>query len=159
MVIQSEQFVIRRFQRQTHPDDFAQAYAVREIVFIREQQVPPELEQDEEDHTCWHWLCVDSQTQSAVATGRVVSYPEHGNSKPVAKIGRVAVLKTHRGYGLGLSLMKSILADLPGLGFNETILDAQTHALGFYERLGFKAEGDEFMDADIPHYRMRLRLN
>ena len=43
-------------------------------------------------------------------------------------------------------------------GILELVLNAQISAAGFYTRYGFSAEGDEFMDAGIPHLRMTLDI-
>ena len=59
------------------------------------------------------------------------------------------------GLGVGAALMTYIERAVPGRDF---VLDAQMHALAFYERLGYVAEGDVFMDAGIPHRHMRKRL-
>jgi ElaA protein len=77
----------------------------------------------------------------------------------VGKIGRVCVLKAARGTGLGAALMRAAVAQFRSLpGITKVKLGAQTHALGFYERLGFVAEGPEYMDAGIPHRDMILTL-
>ena len=70
----------------------------------------------------------------------------------------MAVLGEYRGRGIGFALLKATIQKARTLGMNGVYLNAQTHALGFYERLGFVAEGDEFMEAGIPHYRMRHSL-
>ena len=78
-----------------------------------------------------------------------------GRLEPTGKIGRVAVLPQYRGTGAGLAIMRR-LVDLAGeRGFTEVYLNAQTYARGFYERLGFRAEGPEFDEVGIPHQRMR----
>ena len=75
------------------------------------------------------------------------------------KIGRVCVLSEARGTGLGANLILACLDELrrqPGV--SEATLGSQSHATGFYEKLGFAVEGEEFMDAGIPHRHMRLLL-
>ena len=76
----------------------------------------------------------------------------------VGKIGRVAVLREKRGTGLGKALIRAALDELRALGLEQAKLGAQTHAIGFYEALGFVAIGPEFMDAGIPHRDMVLAL-
>ena len=68
------------------------------------------------------------------------------------------VLSRIRGRGIGFALLEAAIQKARTLGMNGVYLNAQTHALGFYERAGFVAEGDEFMEAGIPHYRMRQSL-
>jgi predicted GNAT family N-acyltransferase len=121
---------------------------VRRLVFIEEQAVPEELEWDEFDATARHFcLCVAG---AVVGTARLV-LKEDG----VGKIGRVAVLRGFRGAGGGAALMRHVMVEARGLGCGELALDAQVPVIPFYERLGFAAEGEEFLDAGIPHRHMR----
>ncbi len=125
-------------------------FAIREAVFVQEQAVPLELEMDEYDDTATHFLL--SEEEMPLATARLLN--KHGR----AKIGRVAVLRHARGRGLGLMLMQAVLDEARRQGFAEAVLDSQTYAIPFYERLGFAAEGEEFDDAGLPHFLMRRRL-
>lgn len=147
---------VRRFLKIDSPEDFERAIQLRTAVFIEEQSVPIELELDEFDDEAIHWLLVQPKTGDPVATGRLLSYQEACQSRPVAKIGRIAVSRTVRGQRLGERLMREILTYARAEGFEQAILDAQTRVLPFYEKLGFVKEGFEFMEANIPHYRMRL---
>jgi predicted GNAT family N-acyltransferase len=131
---------------------------LRTEIFVDEQGVPPECEQDEYEDDCLHWLMLDSSTGVPVATGRMRAYQEGCQIRPVAKLERIAVNKNLRGRKLGERLMRDMLAHIRTDGYEQAILDAQVPVLGFYEQFGFVAEGDEFMDAGIPHYRMRLVL-
>jgi predicted GNAT family N-acyltransferase len=74
-----------------------------------------------------------------------------------AKIGRVAVRRSNRGFGIGKSLIAAIEGDPDLRHVHRFLLDAQTHALQFYARLGYEAYGEEFMDAGIPHRHMKKR--
>ncbi len=132
------------------PAELAQCYAIRVAVFVEEQAVPLELEMDEYDDAATHFLLRDGD--APLATARLLD--KHG----LAKIGRVAVVKEARGRGLGLAVMQAVLQEARRRGFVEAILDSQTYAIPFYVRLGFIAEGEEFDDASIPHFLMRLRL-
>jgi predicted GNAT family N-acyltransferase len=147
--------VIRRFTREESPLDFDLALHLRQEVFVLEQAVPFEEEQDEYDDEAIHWLILDMEALEILATARMTSYQEGCQMRPVAKIGRVAVKQSARGKGLGELLMREILDTVEEQGYDQAILDAQVQALPFYEKLGFVAEGDEFMDANIPHFRMR----
>ena len=128
-----------------------QCYDIRKAVFVEEQAVPLELEMDEYDAVAVHFLMSDAEG-TPLATARLLD--KHG----LAKIGRVAVLKDARGLGLGLELMQFVVDEARRRGFTEAVLDSQTYAIPFYERLGFTAEGDEFDDAGIPHFLMRRTL-
>lgn len=124
------------------------ASRIRLVVFVEEQNVPPELEMDEMDAHCDHALAYDA-AGNAVATGRLL---------PDGHIGRMAVLREQRGSGAGRAVLLALLERARSRGMPEAILSAQTHALGFYERAGFTAVGPEFMEAGIPHREMRLAL-
>jgi predicted GNAT family N-acyltransferase len=124
--------------------DYAACFALRWEVFVGEQKVPGDDEQDELDETARHFLLL-VQGEPA-ATARAVVY-----APGVVKIGRVAVRKPFRGTGLGAALMRRVEEAHPGASF---VLDAQIQALKFYERLGYVSEGAEFLDAGIPHLRM-----
>lgn len=132
-------------------DDIATCRALRRIVFIEEQGVSEADELDDLDGQAIHLLAtVDGQP---MGSARLLTY---GN---VGKIGRVCVLKSARGTGLGAALMRAAVDHFRTMpGITKAKLGAQTHALGFYERLGFVAEGPEYMDAGIPHRDMVLVL-
>ena len=74
------------------------------------------------------------------------------------QIGRMAVVQRARGQGVGAAIMRALLAMAREHGDAEVELSAQTHALGFYEKFGFVAFGDEYFDVGIPHRSMRLRF-
>ena len=126
-------------------DDLASCLRLRRVVFIEEQSVSEADELDGLDDTCLHLLARDGATP--VGTARVLFDGE------VAKIGRVCVLKSHRGTGLGAGLIRAALAEAKGRA-RRARLGAQVHALGFYEALGFTAVGPVFDDAGIPHRDM-----
>jgi predicted GNAT family N-acyltransferase len=119
-------------------------------VFVEEQKVPPWEEMDHYDEEATHYLVEDGLV--AAATARIVDKGER-----VGKIGRVAVLKEYRGSGVGSRLMEHVLADNRER-FCCLILDAQVQVIPFYERLGFAAGGDVFLDAGIEHRAMSLNL-
>jgi ElaA protein len=131
--------------------DLATCLAIRRVVFIEEQSVPPHEEVDGKDPDCLHYILQRDET--AIATARVLPL---GNT---AKIQRVAVLKEARSRGIGSALMRAVLADLcANHGFSQAKLGSQTHAIGFYQKLGFEAFGPEYDDAGIAHRDMSLSL-
>jgi len=121
---------------------------IRGIVFIVEQNVPKEEEWDGRDDASWHWLATDAEGEP-IGTARLL---------PDGQIGRMAVLADYRGYGVGAALLDEACEKARRLGFERVFLNAQTHALEFYEAAGFVAEGDEFDEAGIPHRRMTRTL-
>lgn len=123
------------------------ARAVREKVFIDEQNVPRELEWDEWDERSDHAVALDGGS-NAIATARLL---------PNGRVGRMAVLRNWRGQGVGAALLEALLRLAGERGMREVTLHAQTHAAGFYRRFGFNARGDEFLEAGIPHVEMSLK--
>jgi predicted GNAT family N-acyltransferase len=81
-----------------------------------------------------------------------------GRLLPDGHVGRMAVLPQARGTGVGSALLAALLQAARARGDREVALSAQTHAIPFYERFGFVAEGEEYDDAGIPHRRMRRAL-
>ena len=125
--------------------------ALRREVFIEEQGVSEADEVDGLDEGAIHLLARDGDR--AVGTARLLL------KGAVGKIGRVCVLPKARGSGLGATLIRAsleVLRDQPGV--REAYLGSQSHATGFYEKLGFVVEGKEFVDAGIPHRHMRRAL-
>lgn len=125
--------------------------ALRRAVFIEEQNVPEAEEWDGLDVDAIHLLAWDGD--HPVGTARIL---EKGH---IGKIGRVCVLSEARGTGLGAALIRAaldILRTRPGI--TQAKLGAQTHAIGFYEKLGFTAQGPIYDDAGIPHRDMTLEL-
>jgi predicted GNAT family N-acyltransferase len=129
----------------------AQLRAIRSTVFIQEQKVPEALEWDGEDAYASHVLACDAEGK-AIGTARLLL---HGN---LAHIGRMAVLKAWRKRGVGSALLECVIAEALRRGASAAFLNAQTTAVAFYERAGFTREGEEFLDAGIPHFRMTRRF-
>jgi predicted GNAT family N-acyltransferase len=134
----------------------AEASRIRETVFVAEQGVPAELELDEHDPHCIHALARD-ETGRAVATGRLLP-SETQDGRIVAHVGRMAVLRKWRGRGIGGALLARLIEAARERGDAEVVLAAQTHAQDFYRAHGFLAQGDEFIEAGIPHRTMRRVL-
>jgi predicted GNAT family N-acyltransferase len=143
------------------PDEMQRALGVRRRVFIEEQGVPEDIEIDQHDVVpkgdtersgAQHILAMlDGRP---VATGRLVL--EDSDGRP--HIGRVAVLPEHRGRGFGRAVMASLHDLARERGATAVRLAAQLHAIGFYEKLGYKARGEVFLDAGIEHRWMDVEL-
>jgi predicted GNAT family N-acyltransferase len=129
----------------------AACFAVRRAVFIEEQGIPEAEEWDEADETCLHVLVEDDS--GPLGTARLIA------RGPLAKIGRVAVMPQARGTGLGRKLMAHMLDEARRAGFTQAMLESQVGVIGFYEGLGFVAEGPEYDDGSgILHRVMRRPL-
>ncbi|MCF8177236.1 MAG: GNAT family N-acetyltransferase [Sulfuritalea sp.] len=120
------------------------ARRVRDDVFVKEQNVPVELEHDENDAVSHHVLARDAGG-NPVGTGRLL---------PDGHIGRMAVLAGQRGAGVGRALLERLLEEARRLGKNHLALNAQSRVCGFYRRFGFVEHGPEFMEAGIAHQTM-----
>jgi predicted GNAT family N-acyltransferase len=128
------------------------ASALRQEVFVEEQEIPQELEWDEHDATAVHAL-VTNKLGQPVATGRLLQ-PQ----PKVSQIGRMAVSKPLRGGNLGRMVMDALTDVARQRGDQQIILHAQCRAEPFYRRLGFQAHGEVFQDAGIDHIEMTLQL-
>ncbi|MFP1623870.1 GNAT family N-acetyltransferase [Streptomyces sp. 5K101] len=146
------------------PEDREACFAVRKQVFVAEQRVPEDIEydaHDAEDAGTVHVLAVRADGVP-LGTGRLLHGPaaagRTGGDLTVGSLGRLAVTRDVRGHGVGVALVRAIEDAARERGLAAVDLHAQTHALGFYERLGYEAYGAEFQDAGIPHRSMRRDL-
>ncbi len=129
--------------------DWAEAQSlakpIRTSVFINEQHVPEAEEWDDDDATALHIIVI--KNSEVIATARLTQQ---------GKIGRMAVLKDHRKQGIGSMMLTELIKVAKQRELKEIKLWSQTHAQDFYKKHGFIAQGDEFLDAGIPHIEMRL---
>jgi predicted GNAT family N-acyltransferase len=128
--------------------DSEDLHAVRNAVFVIEQNIPAEIEWDELDRYSMHLIARDGR-HNPIGTGRLT---------PERKIGRMAVLSAWRNQGVGKSLMAALLDEAQKRGWPEVSLNAQVSVAGFYEQFGFVKEGGVFIEAGIPHQAMRLKF-
>lgn len=131
--------------------DWATSHAVlmkiRRAVFIDEQGVAEAEEFGEEDSSAIHWI--------AYGTGNVAM----GTARLFGdKVGRMAVLKTHRQRGVGAALLRQVIRHAAKTGLDNIQLDAQLHAIPFYEKMKFETDGGVFDDVGIPHQHMTLAM-
>lgn len=129
--------------------DFDDLHSVRKTVFIDEQHIPADLEFDELDPQCHHFIVRDMQYRP-IATARLT---------PQGKIGRMAVLSPWRGQGVGRSLLHALIDKARCLGLSQVVAHAQLTALGFYERYGFIVSGEVFTEAGLPHRAVNYRIH
>lgn len=122
--------------------------AIREAVFIREQHVPEELEWDSMDGGSRHALALTLKGE-AIGCGRIL---------PNGHIGRMAVLPEWRNKRVGTAIMEIMLNEARARGLKQVDVEAQVQALPFYHLFGFVEHGNEFMDAGMPHKKMKLKL-
>ncbi|MEU6594914.1 GNAT family N-acetyltransferase [Streptomyces sp. NPDC046881] len=143
------------------PADREACFAVRKAVFVVEQGVAEDIEYDAYDAVAVHVLAV-REDGLPLGTGRLLhgeaAAGKTGGDPAVGSLGRLAVSREARGLGVGAALVRAIEDAARARGLTAVDLHAQTHALGFYERLGYAAYGPEFPDAGIPHRAMRRSL-
>jgi predicted GNAT family N-acyltransferase len=146
--------------------DLAAVFVIRGAVFVAEQEVPIEEEWDDRDPGADQFVAlldgVPVGTVRLVDQGGSGSAPEalagNGGGRRAGLLGRLAVLPKGRRSGTGAALVRAVEERARERGFSSVELHAQTHALRFYERLGYEAYGEEFLDAGIPHVHMVRRL-
>ena len=143
------------------PADRELCFAVRKEVFVAEQGVPEDLEYDEYDAVAVHVLAVRADGVP-LGTGRLLYGPQAaekvGGDLTLGSLGRLAVAQEARGLGVGVALVRAIEDAARARGLAAVDLHAQTHALGFYERLGYEGYGPEYLEAGIAHRGMRRAL-
>ena len=133
-----------------NPDELEAAFYVRREVFIKEQNVPEAEELDEADLSSHH--VVVYANARPVATGRLF------NDGKIWLIGRISVLKEYRGKQLGKLVVEKLLEKAVELVAGEVHIHAQTHAVSFYEKFGFVAYGETFLEAQIKHISMVKKI-
>ncbi|AOU00583.1 GNAT family N-acetyltransferase [Bacillus velezensis] len=123
------------------------AFFVRKEVFVKEQHVPEEEEIDQFEDTSEHIVIYDGG--QPVGAGRWRLKDGHG------KLERICVMKSHRSLGVGAIIMQALEKAAAAKGAGSFILHAQTQAVPFYEKQGYRVtSGEEFLDAGIPHLEM-----
>lgn len=134
------------------PADWPEIVDLRTRVFVLEQGVPPEIEQDDRDAGAVHAFSRDAAGR-VVATGRLL-LGDDGR----ASIGRMATDAAARGGGHGAAVLAELHRQALLRGADVVELHAQVSARGFYERAGYQAVGAAYEEAGIEHVTMRRRL-
>ena len=130
--------------------DFSALFKLRKKVYVEELNVPSELEFDEYDETAFHFVVEIDEL--IVGTARLVISGFNGN------IGRVCISKDFRRKGLGTKLIKSIIDVSIDIGLHRLIVEAKVKAIPFYEKIGFVADGNQYLEVGVPHKKMFLML-
>ncbi|HDG1263586.1 TPA: GNAT family N-acetyltransferase [Staphylococcus aureus] len=136
------------FTKVIDPEMLEDCFYIRKKVFVEEQGVPEESEIDQYESESIHLIGYDNG--QPVATARIRPINE-----TTVKIERVAVIKSHRGQGMGKMLMQAVAKDE---GFYVATMNAQCHAIPFYESLNFKMRGNIFLEEGIEHIEMTKKL-
>ncbi|KAJ3267456.1 hypothetical protein HK104_005873 [Borealophlyctis nickersoniae] len=141
-------YIVRKVQT---PADMKEAHRIRFEVFVDEQHVDANNELDDLEDISTHFLAFATHSPtSAVGTCRMYS-----PTPTKAVIGRLAVVKSMRGKGVGAALMRGAEDEAREKGLKSVELHAQCYASGFYERVGYVKESEEtFMEEGIEHCSM-----
>ena len=135
----------------TSKEGLQDAFEIRELVFVVEQEVDAAEEYDEFEDSSVHFLATLDGVPVGTARWR---FTANG-----VKMERFAVLKEARGQGVGQALVAAVLSDIelnPDAKGKKRYLHAQIHAMPLYAKFGFQAVGDQFEECDILHYKMEL---
>ena len=116
---------------------------IRREIFINEQWFAESDEWDDDDAVSVHALV--TLNREPVGTGRL---------NPDGKIGRIAVKAGLRGRGIGALILRQLLHEAYHRGVREPYLHAQVQAVPFYQKLGFRTQGDVFDEVGVLHVRM-----
>jgi predicted GNAT family N-acyltransferase len=130
-------------------DEFNQCFAIRQKVFVEEQQVAPEEEYDEFEDTSKHFLAFLHNEPVGTARYRFID-------KKI-KLERFAVLKEFRNKGVGIALVKKLLEESLSQNPSKIYLHAQVQVIPFYEKFGFETVSELFEEAGIMHKVMEYK--
>ena len=120
--------------------DLKSGFALRKEVFIKEQNVPLEIEIDEKDYLSSTVHIGYYDNEKLVGVARITDLDTN-----VIHIGRVAIAKSHRGLGLGTFTIE---------------LSSQLHAEKFYKKLGYtRANNTVYLEAGIQHIDMKKTIS
>lgn len=130
-------------------EEYAQVLKIRKDVFIKEQNVPENVEIDEYDSKATYFIVTLNNTPIGYARIRF-------NDK--AKLERIAKINKHRGKGYGIKLTNFLIEYCLGKKIKKIYLHSQCYILDFYKKLGFKQVGEKIFEADIEHVAMEMTI-
>lgn len=139
---------ILHVQKVVSKEDLEKVFSIRKIVFVDEQGCPPDIEWANEEEST-HFLAISDHQPCGACRWR--------KTDKGYKLERFAVLKEFRGQGVGRALIATALDDLPP-DATYVYLNSQLDAMSLYGKFGFVAEGEQFEEAGIQHFRMVKRL-
>ncbi len=137
------------------------SWRLRERVFIEEQGIAEAVERDGLDDVACHLVAWEGP--EAVGTARILGLDAEHRPVPlehavIVKVGRMAVLPVKRRSGIGRQLLDTALELARRHRIARAELSAQDYVVRFYERAGFRCEGELYEEAGIPHRRMTRAL-
>ena len=132
-------------------NELTKVFEIRKTVFIKEQNVPYNIEIDGLDPEAEHFIVYLDDKPIGCARIRT--------EKNNAKLERIAILKEQRHKGFGKQLTKFLINYCKQKNYEEIHLHSQTYVLNFYEKLGFIPIGETFYEAGMEHISMYIKLN
>lgn len=132
-------------------DDLEKTIEIRKNVFIKEQNVPLDIEIDGLDSEAEHFIAYLDDEPIGCARIRT--------NKNYAKLERIAIIKKHRGKGFGRQLTDFLIDYCKHKNFHEISLHAQSYVSDFYKKHGFKIRGKPFFESRIEHVEMYLDIS
>ena len=130
-----------------------QAKEIRQTVFIEEQGFKNEF--DDIDAQAYHLVIFDASDNAAIGTARLFT---EGSDKSVYTVGRLSVLKAYRKHHLGSIMLSYLEEKAHQLGAVKLVLSAQYRVRNFYEKQGYHASGEIYLDEYCPHIQMEKFL-
>jgi len=140
--------IAKKFDELTNKELY-EILKARSEIFVMEQNINYQ-DMDNIDYDSLHCFFMKDDKVIAYLRG---FYKEEG----IVKVGRVLTLKHGNGIGKDL-LEQSIIAIKEKMRCKKIIIDAQKHAVGFYEKFGFITTSDDFLEEGIVHQVMELNL-
>ncbi|MEI4769707.1 GNAT family N-acetyltransferase [Psychrobacillus sp. FJAT-51614] len=131
--------------------EYQDAIFIRRKVFVEEQDVPLHMELDEYDQEAIHFVAYDGEIPFGAGRIRTVG-PSLG------KVERVCILPEYRGKNYGNLMMQCMEEYALSKEFHKLKLNAQSHAISFYEKRNYTITSPEFLEASIPHRAMEKVL-
>ena len=126
--------------------ELSDVFKIREVVFVKEQNVPRDIEMDEFDTNSKHFIVLYSNKPIGCARIRFIG--------KMAKLERIALLKRYRGKGFGKIMMNYLIKYCKNKNVEEIVMNAQYYLKNYYDKFGFRPKGKTFMEAGIKHIEM-----
>lgn len=139
-----------KIRKMKNKNELNKAFEIRTTVFVKEQNVPLNLEMDDLDLEAEHFI--------AYLKNKPIGCARIRTNKDFAKLERIAIIKEYRCNGFGTQLTNFLVDYCKQKKFNEICLHSQTNVSDFYKKLGFKPVGEKFFEAGIEHIEMRMKI-
>lgn len=144
------ELIVKKFNELTTTELY-EILSSRADIFITERNIHYN-DLDRIDYNSYHFFFLDNKK----VTAYLRAFYENDNKERL-RIGRV--LTRNHGNGVGKKLLTDTLKYIKeNIECKIICMDAQKHAIGFYEKFGFKVTSDEFVEEGIIHVKMELEI-